>query len=42
MNNWIFDPIKKLDEQARNEALERQQQLTKANGFSGPFRKYCH
>jgi len=35
MNNWIFDPIKKLDEQARNEALERQQQLTKPMGSLG-------
>lgn len=35
MSNWIFQPIKKLDEPARNEALARQQQLTKPLGSLG-------
>ena len=35
MSNWIFEPIKKLDEQARDEALVRQQQLTKPLGSLG-------
>lgn len=35
MSNWIFEPTKELDEQAREEALARQQQLTKPMGSLG-------